>query len=158
MDVGKLPAGGANNLDAVVHVNLADYDLSGLEEHPKQGYHLKLDVHAPGSKGADVKHKVFWVKGCAKPPKDAGKDCEPPPPPVCEPVCGDKKIEGDETCEDNKDKSGKTVACRADCTFCGDGIPNDCEECDFGTAENAKGVKCMPDCTLPKDCGTAQTF
>ncbi len=32
--------------------------------HPKQGHHVKLTVHAPGSQGADTKHKVFWVEGC----------------------------------------------------------------------------------------------
>ena len=32
--------------------------------HPQQGYHVKLTVHAPGSQGADTKHKVFWVTGC----------------------------------------------------------------------------------------------
>lgn len=38
--------------------------------HPVQGYHVKLTIHTPGSRGNDVKHKVFWVTGC-----------EPPPPP-----------------------------------------------------------------------------
>jgi hypothetical protein len=41
------------------------YDLSaqlaGQEPHPQQGFHIKLTVHADGSQGADVKHKVFWV-------------------------------------------------------------------------------------------------
>ncbi len=32
--------------------------------HPKQGFHVKLTIHADGSKGADTKHKVFWVTGC----------------------------------------------------------------------------------------------
>lgn len=32
--------------------------------HPHQGYHVKLTIHAPGSQGADVKHKVFWVTDC----------------------------------------------------------------------------------------------
>jgi hypothetical protein len=48
------------------------YDLSGLlgglTEHPQQGFHIKLTVNAPGSQGSDVKHKVFWVKGCGAPP------------------------------------------------------------------------------------------
>ena len=34
---------------------------SGVAPHPKQGWHLKLTIHAPGAQGADVKHKVFWV-------------------------------------------------------------------------------------------------
>ena len=33
--------------------------------HPNQGYHVKLTVHTPGSKGTDKKYKVFWVTGCA---------------------------------------------------------------------------------------------
>lgn len=49
-------------------------DVSGLKEHPKQGYHVKLTIHAPGAKGADVKHKVFWVTGCEPP-------CHEPEPP-----------------------------------------------------------------------------
>ena len=32
--------------------------------HPIQGYHVMLTVNNPGSQGADVKHKVFWVTGC----------------------------------------------------------------------------------------------
>jgi hypothetical protein len=35
--------------------------------HPKQGFHVKLTVHADGSQGADTKHKVFWVTGCGGP-------------------------------------------------------------------------------------------
>lgn len=47
-------------------------DLSALDEHPVQGYHVKLTVEADGSKGADTKHKTFWVTGCEPP-------CEEPP-------------------------------------------------------------------------------
>ena len=39
-------------------------DVTGITPHPKQGVHVKLTIHAQGSKGNDVKHKVFWVKGC----------------------------------------------------------------------------------------------
>ena len=35
---------------------------------PNQGFHVKLTVNTPGSKGADKKSKVFWVKGCQAPP------------------------------------------------------------------------------------------
>ncbi|HSV37585.1 MAG TPA: hypothetical protein VLI04_02395 [Nocardioidaceae bacterium] len=38
------------------------------DPHPQQGYHVKLVVHTPHSKGADRKSKVFWVEGCAPPP------------------------------------------------------------------------------------------
>ena len=43
-------------------------DLTGIEPHANQGVHVKLTVHAEGSKGADVKHKVFWVTGCGPGP------------------------------------------------------------------------------------------
>lgn len=63
--IGGDPAGGGRDLDARVHVDLADgLAASGAEAHPKQGYHVKLTVHAEGSIGADVKHKVFWVEEC----------------------------------------------------------------------------------------------
>jgi hypothetical protein len=42
-------------------------DLTGIEPHPNQGVHVKLTIYAEGSKGADVKHKVFWVSGCETP-------------------------------------------------------------------------------------------
>jgi hypothetical protein len=48
------------------------YDLSavlqGFEQHPQQGWHVKLTINADGSQGADVKHKVFWVSDCETPP------------------------------------------------------------------------------------------
>jgi hypothetical protein len=43
-------------------------DLTGFEQHPQQGWHVKLTVNADGSQGADTKHKVFWVTGCETPP------------------------------------------------------------------------------------------
>ncbi|MEO8476606.1 MAG: hypothetical protein ABI572_06085 [Actinomycetota bacterium] len=62
--IGEDAAGGANDLDATVLINMADYDLSAYFEHPEQGFHIKLTVHADGSQGADTKFKVFWVEGC----------------------------------------------------------------------------------------------
>ncbi|MEA2650375.1 MAG: hypothetical protein QOI85_96 [Chloroflexota bacterium] len=61
--------------DASVRVNLTDA-LSGYPIHPQQGYHVKMTVHAPGSQGADTKHKVFWVGPC---------DSEPLTPPTTPP-------------------------------------------------------------------------
>jgi hypothetical protein len=40
-------------------------DFDGIQPHPNQGFHVKLTIHADGSQGADTKHKVFWVTGCA---------------------------------------------------------------------------------------------
>lgn len=57
--IGEDPAGGGNDLDASKEYQLS---FDGVEAHPKQGYHVKLTVNAPGSQGADKKHKVFWTK------------------------------------------------------------------------------------------------
>jgi hypothetical protein len=56
---------GGSTLDASKAYRL---DLSRFPVHPKQGVHVKLTVHVPGSKGADVKHKVFWVEPCTTSP------------------------------------------------------------------------------------------
>jgi hypothetical protein len=52
-------------------------DFGDLVAHPQQGYHVKLTIHAEGSKGADVKHKVFWVTDC-----DPCDDDDPQEPPT----------------------------------------------------------------------------
>jgi uncharacterized repeat protein (TIGR01451 family) len=69
--IGEDPAGGGTDLDAEVTYDLSAA-LAGIAPHPVQGHHVKLTVNAPGSQGADTKHKVFWVRDCPKPP--------PPPP------------------------------------------------------------------------------
>jgi hypothetical protein len=61
--IGEDEAGGGTDLDASVTYDLEEaLAASGATPHPIQGYHVKLTVHAEGSIGADVKHKVFWVK------------------------------------------------------------------------------------------------
>lgn len=65
--IGGDPAGGANDNDASVVYDLTNA-LVAIDPHPVQGWHVKLTVHAEGSQGADVKHKVFWVEGCEVPP------------------------------------------------------------------------------------------
>jgi hypothetical protein len=62
--IGEDAAGGGTDLDASVEYNLRPF-LRDYEPHPKQGFHVKLVVNAEGSKGADKKHKVFWVRPCA---------------------------------------------------------------------------------------------
>lgn len=57
--IGEDPAGGGDDLDAS---ELYQLSFDGVEPHPIQGFHVKLTVNAPGSQGADVKHKVFWSK------------------------------------------------------------------------------------------------
>jgi hypothetical protein len=58
--------GSETGLDASGTYDLSTH-LDGLTPHPKQGYHVKLTVKADGSRGADTKHKVFWVEGCTLP-------------------------------------------------------------------------------------------
>jgi hypothetical protein len=59
--VGGDPAGGGGkDFDGEATYTLA---FAGAPD-PEQGYHVKVTVHTPGSKGADTKHKVFWVSPC----------------------------------------------------------------------------------------------
>ena len=65
--IGGDAAGGGTDLDGSVTVDLSSaLEESGATPHPKQGFHVKLTVHAEGSQGSDVKHKVFWVQECAQ--------------------------------------------------------------------------------------------
>jgi hypothetical protein len=65
--------GSEAGLDASVTYTL---DLTGIEPHANQGVHVKLTIHAEGSQGADVKHKVFWVTGCGPGPTTTTKPGE----------------------------------------------------------------------------------
>lgn len=57
-------AGGGKDVDNEIHVTAADLGLDRLgSPHPKQGYHLTLDVNVAGAPGG-AKHKVFWVEPC----------------------------------------------------------------------------------------------
>ncbi|HJQ44199.1 MAG TPA: hypothetical protein VJ831_14010 [Jatrophihabitantaceae bacterium] len=40
--------------------------LADIQPQRNQGWHVRLTVHADGSQGADVKHKVFWVDDCTE--------------------------------------------------------------------------------------------
>ena len=60
--IGEDAAGGGTDLDAQRTYDLSQY-LGAFKRH-RQGYHVKLTVNAPGSIGADTKHKVFWVQKC----------------------------------------------------------------------------------------------
>jgi hypothetical protein len=77
--VGGDPATGAGTESGLDGVQ--DYTLSfDGAPHPQQGYHVKLTVHTPYSKGADTKHKVFWVEPCeqAAPPVDTPDKADNP--------------------------------------------------------------------------------
>jgi LPXTG-motif cell wall-anchored protein len=65
--IGGDEAGGGTDLDASRTYDLTEL-LAGIEQHPQQGWHVRLTVHAEGSIGADTKFKVFWVTGCAPTP------------------------------------------------------------------------------------------
>ncbi|HEX5086665.1 MAG TPA: hypothetical protein VFV89_02585 [Nocardioides sp.] len=58
--VGEDPAGGGTDFDGEATYTL---DFAGAPD-PQQGYHVKVTVHTPGSRGADTKSKVFWVQPC----------------------------------------------------------------------------------------------
>jgi hypothetical protein len=45
--------------NAYTRYTMDDLDLSGLTAHPKQGYHLKINLTTDTPGG--VKHKVFWL-------------------------------------------------------------------------------------------------
>ena len=62
--IGGDEAGGGTDVDAQKEFNLQGELAANGVAHPIQGYHVKLTVNAPGSIGADVKHKVFWVQDC----------------------------------------------------------------------------------------------
>ena len=59
-NIGEDAAGGGTDVDAQETYTLK---FTGAA-HEKQGYHVKVTVHAPGSQGADTKYKVFWVQPC----------------------------------------------------------------------------------------------
>ena len=61
--VGEDPATGAGTETGLDGVQEYTLTFDG-EPHAQQGYHVKLTVHTPYSKGADTKHKVFWVEPC----------------------------------------------------------------------------------------------
>ena len=56
-------SGSGNALDAQKSYDLTDALASFSPS--VQGFHVKLTVDTDFSQGADVKHKVFWVSGCA---------------------------------------------------------------------------------------------
>lgn len=58
--VGTDPAGGGTDFDGDATFRLV---FTG-DAHPQQGYHVKVTVRTPFSRGADTKHKVLWVTGC----------------------------------------------------------------------------------------------
>lgn len=64
--IGEDAAGGGTDLDAERTYDL-NMDVYARERH-KQGFHIKLDVQAPGANGKIAKKsKVFWARDCIDP-------------------------------------------------------------------------------------------
>jgi hypothetical protein len=88
VDIGEDGSSGANEggLDASVTYTL---DFTGIEPHPKQGFHVKLTIDADGAKGDGPKHKVFWVEECVTPTPSDTPEPEPEPSDTPEPEPSD---------------------------------------------------------------------
>ena len=85
-------AGGLNDPDAVFEYSADQLGLGDFKLHPKQGYHVKLDVELIGVPG-NGKHKVFWLQPCqgggeSSPPPSSPPPSSPPPPPPSTPGGG----------------------------------------------------------------------
>lgn len=65
--VGGDSAAGAGSVDGLDASETYTLDVSALPPPGEQGYHVKLTIETPSSKGAVVKRKVFWVDGCTEP-------------------------------------------------------------------------------------------
>ena len=65
-------ANGGTDLD---HREIYTLDFAG-EPHPVQGYHVEVTTDTEGSRGADSKHKTFWVGPCEteQPGEEPGDD------------------------------------------------------------------------------------
>ncbi len=68
--VGGDPATGAGTATGLDGTQAYSLSFQGAP-HPKQGYHVKLTVATPHSKGNDTKTKVFWVAPCETPTSGA---------------------------------------------------------------------------------------
>ena len=65
--IGEDNAGGGTDLDAERTYDL-NMDVFASERHQKQGFHIKVDIQAPGAGGKIAKKsKVFWVRDCIDP-------------------------------------------------------------------------------------------
>lgn len=72
IDIGEDAAGGGTDLDADRTYNLVPLLRGIYAPHPKQGWHVKVEVNAPGSIGDDSKYKVFWLQSCEADPGNGG--------------------------------------------------------------------------------------
>jgi hypothetical protein len=70
MDLNDDPAEGAD-ADGIDHIEEYRLAFGDLEPHPQQGFHVKATalVDDPDPRGAENKHKVFWVEPCEPVPQ-----------------------------------------------------------------------------------------
>lgn len=74
------PSGGGQDLDGAAKVELGPALIAtGIEPHNRNGWHVKVVVHARHTSGPDQKQKVFWVRECRVKPTPPAT---PTPPPV----------------------------------------------------------------------------
>jgi hypothetical protein len=59
--IGEDAASGGRDLDATEWYT---FTVTDGEAHDVQGFHLKVTVHAPGSRGDETKSKVIWFQDC----------------------------------------------------------------------------------------------
>ena len=62
--IGEDSNAGGGSLAGLDASETYELDFGDITPHPKQGFHIYLTINAEGSQGSDVKHKVFWSKGC----------------------------------------------------------------------------------------------
>jgi hypothetical protein len=75
IEIGGDPADGT--VDAEREYDLSDA-LAGATPNPEQGFHIRLEVDADGSRGADSKFKMFWVEcDTEEPPTTPTSDTTP---------------------------------------------------------------------------------
>lgn len=58
----------------------------GIVPQPNQGYHVKVTVTTPNSKGNDTKSKTFWFAGCSVPTTEPTEETTPPTEETTEPT------------------------------------------------------------------------
>jgi hypothetical protein len=110
--VGEDPASGAGTDSGFD--GEATYRLSfDGEPHPQQGYHVKLTINTPGSQGADVKHKVFWVQACETPDTpdtpETPETPDTPDTPDTPEVEGEQEVDTSQEADSSQDQAAVEV-------------------------------------------------
>ncbi|MEU0315890.1 hypothetical protein [Nocardioides sp. NPDC006273] len=95
--VGGDPASGAGTDDGLDGRETYTLTATGLA-HPEQGFHAKVTIHTPGSRGNDTKTKVFWFKGCVTVPP-ASETPTPTPTPTPSPSPSESESPSEEPSE-----------------------------------------------------------